>query len=80
MFTIGRKGGKEEKGESAKVSEASVVPQTKWKQCVWKSGSGTDSGKIKVYINGIRSWITHSRRKFIPFQIKYSQEERPHSK
>ena len=55
MFTIGRKGGKEEKGESAKVSEASVVPQTKWKQCVWKSGSGTDSGKIKVYINGIRS-------------------------
>ena len=44
----GRKGDKGEKGESAKASQASVVPQTNWKQCVWKSGSSTDNGKIKV--------------------------------
>ena len=44
----GRKGDKGEKGESAKASQASVVPQTNWKQCVWKSASGTDNGKIKV--------------------------------
>ncbi|CAH3194339.1 unnamed protein product [Porites evermanni] len=43
----GRKGDKGEKGESAKASQASVVPQTNWKQCVWKSASGTDNGKIK---------------------------------
>ena len=36
------------KGDSAKASQASVVPQTNWKQCVWKSASGTDNGKIKV--------------------------------
>ena len=44
----GRKGDKGEKGESAKASQASVVPQTNWKQCVWKSDSSTDNGKIKV--------------------------------
>ena len=44
----GRKGDKGGKGESAKASQASVVPQTNWKQCVWKSASGTDNGKIKV--------------------------------
>ena len=44
----GRKGDKGEKGESVKASQASVVPQTNWKQCVWKSNSGTDNGKIKV--------------------------------
>ena len=35
------------KGESAKASQASVVPQTNWKQCAWKSCSysGTDNGK-----------------------------------
>ena len=53
----GRKGDKEEKGESVKASQASVVPQTNWKQCVWKSLSDTDNGKIKV--NRIRI-ITHS--------------------
>ena len=53
----GRKGDKEEKGESAKASQANAVPQTNWKQCVWKSLSGTDNGKIKV--NRIRI-ITHS--------------------
>ena len=53
----GRKGDKGEKGESAKGSQASVVPQTNWKQCVWKSASDTDNGKIKV--NRIRI-ITHS--------------------
>ena len=44
----GRTGDKGEKGESVKASQASVVPHTNWKQCVWKSGSGTNSGKIKV--------------------------------
>ena len=44
----GRKGDQGEKGESAKASQASVVPQTNWKQCVWKSGISTDNGKIKV--------------------------------
>ena len=54
----GGKGDKGEKGESAKASQASVVlPQTNWKQCVWKSNSETDNGKIKV--NRIRI-ITHS--------------------
>ena len=47
----GRKGNKGEKGESVKASQASVVPQTNWKQCVWKSTSGTDNGKIKVNKN-----------------------------
>ena len=43
-----RFGDKGEKGESVKASQAIVVPQTNWKQCVWKSPSGTDNGKIKV--------------------------------
>ena len=42
------KGLKGEKGESANASQASVVPQTNWKQCVWKLYSLTDNGKIKV--------------------------------
>ena len=46
----GRKGDKGEKGESVKASQASVVPQTNWKQCVWKSDSSTDNGKIKVNV------------------------------
>ena len=53
----GRIGDKGEKGESVKASQANAVPQTNWKQCVWKSLSGTDNGKIKV--NRIRI-ITHS--------------------
>ena len=53
----GRKGDKGEKGETAKASQASVVPQTNWKQCVWKSYSNTDNGKIKVHRIRI---ITHS--------------------
>ena len=53
----GRKGDKGEKGESVKASQASVVPQTNWKQCERKSGSGTDNGKIKVHKIRI---ITHS--------------------
>ena len=44
----GRKGDKGEKRESVKASQASVVPQTNWKQCVWKSESSTYNGKIKV--------------------------------
>ena len=47
----GGKGDKREKGESANASQASVVPQTNWKQCVWKSNSDTDNGKIKVNKN-----------------------------
>ena len=58
MLNSGRKGEKVEKGESAKASQASVVPQTNWKQCVWKSNSDTDNGKIKV--NRIR---IHSKGK-----------------
>ena len=46
----GDKGYEGEKGESAKASQTSVVPQTNWKQCVWKSDSGTDNGKIKVHV------------------------------
>ena len=44
----GEKGDKGEKGESVKASQASVVPQINWKQCVWKSNSESDNGKIKV--------------------------------
>ncbi|CAH3183323.1 unnamed protein product [Porites lobata] len=43
----GRKGDKGEKGESAKANQASVVQQTNWKQCVWKTDSDTDNGKFK---------------------------------
>ena len=53
----GRKGDKGEKGESTKASQASVVPQTNCKQCVWKSESATDNGKITVIRKKI---ITHS--------------------
>ncbi|CAH3177690.1 unnamed protein product [Porites evermanni] len=47
MGMNGRKGDKGEKGESVKASQASVVPQTNWKQCVWKSATSTNNGKIK---------------------------------
>ena len=57
MGNQGKKGDKGEKGESVKASQASVVPQTNWKQCVWKSESSTDNGKIKVIRIRI---ITHS--------------------
>ena len=60
----GRKGNKGEKGESTKASQASVVPQTNRKQCVWKSQSGTDNGKIKVNKNKNLNTLL---RKFIPF-------------
>ena len=60
MGNQGKKGDKGEKGESVKASQASVVPQTNWKQCVWKSQSGTDNGKIMVI--GIRI-ITHFKGK-----------------
>ena len=50
-------GMKGRKGESANASQASVVPQTNWKQCVWKSGSDTENGKTKVHKIRI---ITHS--------------------
>ena len=46
----GIKGDKGEKGESL-ASPSSVVPQTNWKQCVWKAEDGQDSGKIKVREN-----------------------------
>ena len=41
--------------------------------------SGTVKGKIKVYVNGIRIIHNTLETKFIPFQIKYFQEERSHS-
>ena len=45
----GNKGDKGEKGESVKGSPASVVPQSNWKQCVWKTpDDSNDNGKIKV--------------------------------
>ena len=40
----GRKGDKGEKGESP----TSVVSQSNWKQCVWKTSDSRNSGKIKV--------------------------------
>ena len=43
----GIKGDKGEKAESV-TSTSSAVPQTNWKQCVWKASEGKDSGKIKV--------------------------------
>ena len=57
MGMKGRKGDKGDKGESVKAIQASVVPQTNCKQCVWQSGSDTDNGKIKVHKIRI---ITHS--------------------
>ena len=65
MGNQGRKGDKGEKGESVKASQASVVPQTNWKQCVWKSASNTDNRNIEV----IRIRIINNtlQRKFIPF-------------
>ena len=60
----GRKGDKGEKGESAKASQASAVPQTNWKQCVWKSHSSTNNGKIKVIRIRCK---THVLRKVTPF-------------
>jgi len=45
----GIKGDKGEKGESV-TSPSSAVPQTNWKQCVWKNNDDRDSGKIKVRV------------------------------
>ena len=61
----GRKGDKGDKGGSAKASQASVVPQTNWKQCVWKSYSDTDNGKIKVIRIRVIRIITHSKENSI---------------
>ena len=47
MGDKGRKGNKGEKGESV-TSPSSAVPQTNWKQCVWKNNDAKDSRKIKV--------------------------------
>ena len=58
--TVGNQGRKGEKGESVKASQASVVPQTNWKQCVWKSNTETGNGKIKVIRIRI---ITHLKGK-----------------
>ena len=69
----GQKGDKGEKGESFKASQASVVPQTNWKQCVWKSNTESDNRKIKV----IRMRIIHNtfQGKFNHFRSKYFNEE-----
>ena len=73
IFKIERKGDKGEKRESVNVSSGSVVPQINWKQCVWKSASGNDNGKIKVYENGIRivnntQHTTHSKENSFLFK------------
>ena len=44
----GSKGDKGQKGASGAASPASAVPQTNWKQCVWKKEDAIDNGKIKV--------------------------------
>ena len=44
----GNKGVKGQKGASGAASPASAVPQTNWKQCVWKKDDDTNNGKIKV--------------------------------
>ncbi|KAL9951328.1 hypothetical protein ACROYT_G043972 [Oculina patagonica] len=54
----GIKGDKGEKGESL-TSPSSAVPQTNWKQCVWKSEDGKDSGKIKVREKLVFATITN---------------------
>ena len=46
--TQGKKGEKGEKGENVKASPVSAVPQTNWKQYVWKSADERNSGKIKA--------------------------------
>ena len=45
----GIKGDKGKKGEGV-TSSSSAVPQTNWKQCVWKADDHRDSGKIKVRV------------------------------
>ena len=47
----GIKGDKGEKGESV-TRPSSAVPQTNWKQCVWRNDDDRDSGKIKVRSEG----------------------------
>ena len=64
---VGNPGSKGEKGESIKASQASVVPQTNWKQCVWKSHIGTSNGKIKVITIRI---ITLSKENSFLFKLK----------
>ena len=61
---VGNQGRKGDKGECAKASQTSVLPQTNWKQCVWRSLSNADNGKIKV----IRIRIINNtlQRRFIP--------------
>ena len=71
----GRKGDKGEKGESVKASQASAVPQTNWKQCVWKSYSDTDNGKIKVIRIRIIRIITHSKENSF-FLVSLASAER----
>lgn len=53
---MGSKGEKGEKGESSVTgSAADQVPQTNWKQCVWKTTDGRDRGKVKISFN--ESWF-----------------------
>ena len=58
---MGSKGEKGEKGESSVTgSAADQVPQTNWKQCVWKTTDGRDRGKVKVSFN--ESWFCRGSR------------------
>ena len=60
----GRKGDKGEKGESVNASQARVVAKTNWKQCVWKTMSSTNNGKIKVNKNMNHNTLL---KKVVPF-------------
>ena len=59
---VGNQGRKGEKGESDNASQASAVPQTNFKQCVWKSNIPTDNGKVKVR-KETRKVRTHMKEK-----------------
>ena len=59
---VGNQGRKGEKGESANASQESAVPQTNWKQCVWKSNIPIDNGRVKVS-KETRTVSTHMKGK-----------------
>ena len=64
----GIKGDKGEKGESV-TSPSSAVPQTNWKQCVWKNlNDDRDSGKIKVRVKcSDCQWLWETEITFVAY-------------
>ena len=71
----GIKGNKGEKGESV-TSPSSVVPQSNWKQCVWKNlNDDRDSGKIKVRCErGVLSGIDCEQNYFYYLMLVLNSE------